>query len=478
MDRGGLWRGRVMQEPERYLPAAYVLATAAPLFFAVASVVVVLLPPGLALPICVVLYAVVIAGEARCHICSPQSLSLGAYFAGCTVAVWLVQEQSGVGRYAGAGGFAALFLLALGRLGLGHPLHRLWTEVPEPPALRRAKAAAWLVVCAPAMALSLPRLSGSAADGVQLGLAVLAVVALGAMDLSYCGRLYRRDREFGLGGFTFREIGRDAAAVAQFLSSYADEMSAAVTRDRRARVKYGRSEIFEEVCRTEHAATARVHYFNAYDGDKVVGGVAVALDGPDRRLPVEKSFGVTLDPLRRYGRIMEVRRLSVAAGYRFHQDIIRGLFKCAIEVALENDVSFMVDLTFHFVVNLLRKVDFEALHAGGREAFEFGSPMRLLALNFATRQFVAPLVVDPRETARYAVNQCLRCRYRRRAAIRQAWRPEYRRAWSLSNADIDSLAVANEGKPSAGGDNDRREIARGAKSRAKGAPITQPTLWF
>jgi hypothetical protein len=135
---------------------------------------------------------------------------------------------------------------------------------------------------------------------------------------------------------------------------------------------------------------------------------------------------------------MEVRRLSINGSYRFQQELIRGLFKCAIEVAVENDIAFLVDLSFHFVVEFFRKAGFEPLQAGEREIFEFGSPMRLIALNLPAREFGTPLAADPGQP-RYAVNQCLRQRYCRRAAIRQFCLPERRRAWSLSAADIEGL---------------------------------------
>jgi hypothetical protein len=141
---------------------------------------------------------------------------------------------------------------------------------------------------------------------------------------------------------------------------------------------------------------------------------------------------VNVDPLRRYGRIMEVRRLSVNGDYRFQPDIIRGLFKCAIEVALENDVSFMLDQAFHFVVAPLAKPGFEPLHVGGRVVFEFGSATRLIAYNFLARQFANSLDEKSRHALRFAVSQCLRSRYRHRAVIRQACAAEQRRAPLLS----------------------------------------------
>jgi hypothetical protein len=451
------------QESKRRSVSIFLFAEAAPAIFAVAIGVVLLLPAGAALPICASLYAIVVLGEARHGTYALQSLVLGGYFAGCALAVafGMFPDEPVLQRYAAAGGAAAVFFLSLGSMVRGTPLHGRCAEVWEPRAVRRAKAGVWLAVCPPIIVLSLPWVSASwVVAGVQCGLALLGTVAAGVIDFGYCGRRYRRRKEFVLGGFTFREIEREDAMIARFFGSYADEMFAAVSRDRRARVRYSRSEIFEEVSRTERAVTARVLHFNAYDGDKIVGGVAVALDGPDRRLPVEKSLGVTFDPLRRHGRIIEVRRLSVDASYRFQQDIIRGLFKCAIEVALENDVSFMVDLAFHFVVNLLRKAGFEALYVGGREAVEFGSPTQLIALNLAAREYTSPQVVAPQDTPRYAVNQCLRYRYYRRAMIRQAWLSERRPAWSLSSGDMDDLCVPNEGRPSTSGDAERREIAR------------------
>jgi hypothetical protein len=441
--------------------AGFLFAMAAPLPFAVAIAGVVLLPLGTAFPIGAAFYAIIALGEARSGVCSPQSLSLGAYFGGGAVVAWMFPEQAAaLGRYAGAGGFATVFLLALGSVVCDRPLHGLPAEAWEPRRLRWAKTGIWLALCPPAMAVALVAAPGAWAAGAQLALAALAAAAAAIMDFGYCGSLYRRRRQFTLGGFSFREIERDEATLSRFLNCYADEISAAVGRDRRAKVRYSRSEIFAEACRTELASTARRLYFHAYDGDKIVGGVAVALDGPDGRLPMEKSLGVSFDPLRRHGRVMEVRRLSVNGDYRFHQDIIRGLFKCAIEVALENDVSFMVDHAFHFVVTLLGKVGFGVLHVGGREAFEFGSPLRLVAHNFVAVQFANPLEGKSRQSLRFAVNQCLRYRYRQRAVIRQAWFPARRRGRYLSISDIDSLCVPGESQRAAHEDIRQPEMAR------------------
>ena len=430
-------------EADRRSVAAVLFATAAPLLFAVAMGIILLLPIGLALPICLALYAAAILGEARCGTYALQSLLLGGYFAACALASGWFQELDGLRRGAGTGGLALLFLLSLASAILGSPLHGGRPEVWEPRQIRRAKAGAWLVVCPTAIALSLLWEPEAWVPWAQFGLTASGAVAAGIVDLWYCGTLYRRHRDFALGEFRFRQIERDADALTRFFDSYATEIATAVSRDRRAEVKYSRSEILEAVCRTEQAVTAQLLYFNAYDGDKIVGGVAVALDGADRRLPIEKSYGISFDPLRRYGRIMEVRRLSVDSSYRFQPEIIRGLFKCAIEVAFENDASFMVDLAFHFVVNLLRKAGFEELPLDGRKCNEFGSPVRVIALNLIARQVASPGITPP-QNSRFAVNQCLRYRYYRRAMLSEAWWPERRRAWSLSSAGMNDLLVGGD----------------------------------
>jgi hypothetical protein len=439
--------------------AGLLSALVAPLFFAAAVGVIVLAPTGPALAVCAALYAMLVAAEARLGIYSPQNVLVAAYFAAVFVAWWMIPEQEALERYAAAGGFATLFLLALAAVVLDRPLHGLPTEAWEPRPLRRAKAGLWLAMGPSAAALALVPASATWV-GAPLVLAAAAAVAAAIIDVLYCGPLYRRGKRFTLGEFTFREVERDEAAVTRFLSNYANEISAAVSRDRHTTVKYSRSEIFSQARGAESTLTARLRYFHAYHGDKIVGGVGVALDGPDRRLPVERSFGVNFDPLRRYGRIMEVRRLSVNGDYRFQPDIIRGLFKCAIEVALENDVSFMLDQAFHFVVALLAKPGFEPLHVGGRVVFEFGSPTRLIAYNFLARQFANSLDEKSRHALRFAVNQCLRSRYRHRAVIRQACAAEQRRAPLLSTADFDKLCLPGDAPHGANEAGRAREIAR------------------
>jgi hypothetical protein len=436
----------VVPKRSRHVERVFLLAAAAPVIFAAAVAAILLIDANWVPLPCATLYAAIVLMEARYGAMTLQSLALGSYFA-AGMAVWALLPEAGLLGNAVAGAFALLLVLSFVSMVLDWPLHGGHIKGWEPRPIRRIKAALWLIVCPPAIAMSLSSMPPELVMPGQLILAILGAMAASLVDLRYCGSLYRRSREFALERFTFREVGPDGGAVEQFMAGYADEIAKAVGNDRRARVRYGRLEIFEEACRKEVGVTARMLYFNAYDGDRVVGGVAVALDGPDRRLPLEGTLGLTLDPLRRYGSVMEVRRLSIDASYRFQPEIIRGLFKCVIEVALENDVCFMVDLAFHFVVNLLRKAGFEELHGCGCELAEFGSSLRLIALNLAAREYLAHQNVAAEQIPRYAVNQYLRYRYFSRAVVREACRHQSRRVWSLSHAAMEKLCFSDGNRP-------------------------------
>lgn len=433
------------EKPGRRSVLTFLGGVAAPLIFAVATGLLLLVPGNVALLLSTALYIVVLVEESRHRIYAVQSIVLGGYFFGCLVASMVFSEQAGLQRYLVDGALIALFALSLLTLMLDFPLHGTHAKGWEPGPVRRTKAFVWLIVCPLAVILPVVCVSHSGAIAVQFGLVMVGAVSSTVIDLLYCGSLYRRARVFTLERFTFREIdGDDGPAVEQFVSRYADEIADAVARDRRAHKAFGKCEIFEEALRKERAATAQVIYFSAYDGDKVVGGVSVALDRAHSRLPLEEMTGLTLGPVRRFGRVMEVRRLSVDGNYRFQQEVIRGLFRCVIEVALEKDMDFMVDLAFHFAAPLLEKAGFERIQAGQRELFEFGSPLRFVILNLAAREFAAHQLIGKQRITRYTVNQSLRYRYYRRALLRHVLRPASERAWLITGSRIQYLLFGGE----------------------------------
>jgi len=433
--------------------AGMLLGLAAPLALIAALGLLLLMPPWLAFPCGAALYAAIVLSEARCGITSPQSMALLICFACFAIADRIVPAAAPFEAYRTFGVFATLTAVSIALLVLRRPLTLLYAQSRGPRAVHEATSLIWLAAYAAGVATAAA--AAAAAPGswlafAPLGCALLGATAVLAINLIDFGPAHRREREFELSGFTFREIDRDDDAVDAFLESYAQEIWDATNRDRRTVKRYSREETLDDARWTEWELEDRSHcrYFQAYRDGKVVGGVGVALDRSGRKLPVEKSFGVSFDPLRRAGRIMEVRRLSIAKDYRLQPDIIRGLFKCVIDVALETDAAFIVDFTFVFTAPLLGKVGFNALEAHGRKVYEFGSPMRLSIMNLAMLTVNRGEGISSKESIVGLLNLYLRYRYFQRLALRQWPIPRYRRrAWQLSLADMESLCVPSGDAP-------------------------------
>jgi hypothetical protein len=428
--------------------APILLGLLAPLAIIAVEAILLVAPTELASPLCAALYSGIVICEVRARIYSPQSLTLLGCFVFYTAVAYLLPEAS-LRLYAGEGILAVLILPSLVFLALGLPIATFYAQGRGPMALHYATGASWIATYVLGTVAFFGLRSTALSAVVPLGFAILGAVATYTMNLVYCGRASRNSTEFALGAFTFRQLPRGDAALDAFLGFFADEIWAASSRDRRTKTKYSRDEILNEIRRTERESDGgRRLYFQAYHRGNVVGGIAAVLDGPDRRLPIEQAFGVTFAPLRRCGRVMEVRRLSIGKNYRLQHELIRGLFKCVIDVAFANDVSFIVDSAFIFAVGVLNKVGFETLQVQDRQAFEFGSPMRMLVQNLAARPFTHVDAANTLGAFREAVDPYLRYRYLQRLVLRQFWRPSRRRAWALAPAQIATLCVPTDQPPS------------------------------
>jgi hypothetical protein len=418
------------------------LGLLAPVAVAASLLLLFLTPSSLSYATCALLYAATFVAEHRSGVVSPQTVALFAVWATGALIQPFLPDQNALQLHEGAAIFATLTMLSLALLASGRPLARYYGGDWGPRALHDATTAIWLVISFVGLAVSLACPPASPVLWAQPVLALSAAIATLTMSLAWFGPRHRRRRTFSLGGFTFRQLPNDAAAIEGFIAFFAGEIWEAVARDRRTQIRYSREEILEDLRRTEgQTGGARRLYFLALHEDKIVGTVAVAWDGADRHLPIETAFGVTFEPLRRFGKIMEVRRLCVAKSHRFQEEVIRGLFKCAIEAALDNDASFLVDFTFGFVTGLLQKVGFDVIEPHDREVCEFGAPMRLLAINFARRQLSLAALDKTQESMREIVSPYLRYRYVQRAVLRQGWLPERRQAFPLTIEEINGLCL-------------------------------------
>jgi hypothetical protein len=426
-------------------PIANVLLSLLPPLYLTASLGILLsLPAWPALPICAALYGIVVLAEARHGIYSPESLTLLGCFLLCAVTFRLFPGAAPF-QFASIGILAVLTVLAAALVASDRPLPAFYLPSRGYRRLHDTLTRLWLVVYALGLVTSLALVAGSWFRFAPLAFVLAGTLAAMTLNLVTFGPRHRRERQFDFGGFTFREIERNDAALESFLDSYAEEIWTIISPAMRA--KLSKADVLDDARRTEKAVgdPQSLYYFNAYDQGRVIAGIAVALDRPGRRLPVEDSFGVTLDPLRQFGRVMEVRRLSIDRQHRLQPDLIRGLFKCIVEVALENDVSFIADFAFASAAMVLDKVGLRILNIPGRgDVHAFGSPMRLLAMNLAALVFNPAQRVNPAASVGGLLNRYMLERYVKRLTLRQGWRPEPRRAWSLSVANIETLCVPTD----------------------------------
>lgn len=440
--------------------------------FLVGSLVVLLLaPPAPALLFCAALYGIVVLGEATCGVYSPESLALLAGYAALTVAFYAAAEaRPALYQYAGIGILAMLALVQGALLISQRPLAGFYLHGRGYRQLQLALTRLWLVAYGSGLAASLTVIATPWFHYVPL-VSVMAGTA-GILMLSFItfGTAHRRARKFELGDYAFREAERTADARAAFLEAYAEEIWSSVNRgSARGQGAHSKAAILEDAWRTEQAITDQgsVYYFNAFHQGRIVGGIGVVLDRPGRRLPAEEGIGVSLDRLREIGRVMEVRRLSIDREHRLQPDILRGLFKCIIEVALENRVSFIVDFAFSFAAPVLDKVGLRILNIPGCDVRMFGAPMRLLAMNLAALTVTKAQGVTSAASVGGLLNAYLLDRYVKQLVLRQGWRFESRRSWSLSVPHIEKLCVATGTEAADIPDVGRERTKRSAQERKR-----------
>jgi hypothetical protein len=123
-------------------------------------------------------------------------------------------------------------------------------------------------------------------------------------------------------------------------------------------------------------------FFLASDG-AAIGTISCTLRSRDHRLGFEAghTHPVSVAQLRRHGPIMEIGRFSIDPRYRFRQDVIQGLLRCAMECAFDHDVAVLVVQAYPDARALYAKMGFryvrdEPVIQGG-----VGVEVHLMAMN-------------------------------------------------------------------------------------------------
>jgi len=431
-------------------PGRILLGLAAPAAIVAGFWAMAALPPPWSVLLCGAFYAALVLAEARNGIYTAQNIVLLFWFVCCVAVSAVTAAPLPVDSYAGTGALAILAVHALLLPALGRAAGDSYWQGRGLPALHQACAAIWRVAYAVALAVAAAALPGEVSVQAPTLILTLALAATLVLTLVDFGPRHRRQKEFELGGFVFRELDHDEATLAPFLAFYARELGDAIGQDPKAQGPYSGAAILDSACRTERElARGRDYYFGVFHHGKLIGAMAVSVDRGRIRLPLEEYLGIAMDPLRRYGRIADVRRTSVDKNYRFHGDVLRGLIKCCIEAAMENDVSFVMNYAFHFTLRMYSKIGFEAIGAPERQGYLYGSPMQLTVMNLAALALRGGRDSPSTAAVTDLLNPYLVERWLNRAALRRAWLPTDRQPWPLTARQVETLLVPATGQPAA-----------------------------
>ncbi len=194
---------------------------------------------------------------------------------------------------------------------------------------------------------------------VPLSLMVAGALATLWLNFVSMGPAWERPAGFELEGYSFRE-----ARSRSERETFHDVIAEAYRADLQGALGPRRKIEAADIAREHRACDGRWRDgfvpFLAYAGDRPVGGIGIFLDRRPYGLPIEGEAEIDLGPWRRMGRVAEVGRLGVLRRHRISPALLKGLFKCVIDVAAEKRIHFIFNDSFEFQARMYEKIGFRA----------------------------------------------------------------------------------------------------------------------
>ena len=200
---------------------------------------------------------------------------------------------------------------------------------------------------------------------LPLGLMVLGALATVWLNFVSMGPARERRPRFDLGGYSFREA-RSRDDRETFYRVIAEAFRADAQGALGMRRRIDTAAIIREHRTISDAWEDDFLPFLAFADDRPVGGICVFFDNSERGLPIEDIARIDLSSWRRRGRVAEVGRLGVLRRHRLSPMLLKGLFKCVIEVAAARRVHFVFNDSFDFQARMYRKLGFESIEDAQR----------------------------------------------------------------------------------------------------------------
>lgn len=335
---------------------------------------------------CVFLGSASLLIERRLSVRDPASTILLLSGLALCLLQWLPTVQSALpANFLPALPFVAVFTFYLGYSLLRQPFAELFAQISSLPALRRQHTQLWLIQSAAIAALWL-LLPAHYFAPLAAVIAVEALILHGYLQLVGVGSFWQGAATRELEEFRFVRVEKEYAQLKPLYDLFIKELTPALKEGDRLHDK-SHDEIVQMKMQSDQKKWKYATFYAAYHGEKLVGTVTCQFDSNERKVPVEyiTSKPMNLDKLREYGPVVELGRLSVAEDYRMAPEVLAGLIMCATETALAHDTCFIVLQAVEKTARIYSKMGFAPILEESVTNLEYGTPMKLFALNLAAQ---------------------------------------------------------------------------------------------
>ena len=386
--------------------------------------------------ICALLYAALVTIELCFQIKSPISISMVVLYLGLTVLDYSTDQYKG---YAGIIIFSLMSLLSGLLLLWKKPFTAFYSSGRGMKSLHYTVSALWCAVYLCSLLASILLMPQVSFLIVPYILCISCGLFTIFLNLVWFGRRNEFQSNFIIGDFSFNRIDPSHPDFEHFCRFYAQKIHRPGDDGNEKNV----DDLVEIVASVERKLGSFSYIFIATHEKKIIGCIRCVLDQKSCSFPLEEDMQLSFDPLRRIGRVMYLGRLAVDINYRERPDVLTGLFKCFVDLALSKDVSFVVAAGFAHRLPTYFKLGFELLfdRSDSRHAAKMphGYISYPVYLNFSRLIFHRRESFQSKYKFADFINRFLVERWYKRNALRYVLKPSAFFPWRFDIQQIRSI---------------------------------------